>query len=567
MADLPEFLQFKRYRRGEPRPRRTMESRVDEEPAASGVVPPGDGPNNTPAPAALSTPETQPEPPGVPATRPRRVSSSSGMEQAVEGFLQKFAPKPDAPVEPEHGALAASVTELPTQPVPRIAEHAPEAFEPSRVPVTGKARALPAPGEMEANDARVRDLIGAAGGFDEAGAATGARERITDPTGRLEKQIEHERQHLAQDTNGRAKSGVKLAARMFLDNFPRGGLGAGVRGAVAGGVLGVADPASDERYGQQRRAAGYQRELAGVRANEKAGRDLEEQRASTRLKNEQADHWAQRPDADRRKALAAEGKAEQARIFRVLSSLKGQKLDPANPRHAKLIADADAAGIPVDPDSFNASKGNVVRYPRVDPANPSRTQVVERNLVTGEETVLGQAGYVAPRDASGMTAAEVKAAEDRDRAFGALQEHRAATLGLATDRLREQMLNGLSGRASREFTTATKGTFERRKQLDQDIEALRKRAASYLEDPKVAAQRIAEMERERDGLTERIEAERTKALGAMSGAPGSSTSGARPGRFSGQRMPRANLPAAAKSLGLSEQDAEALIVREGGVIY
>jgi hypothetical protein len=106
-----------------------------------------------------------------------------------------------------------------------------------------------------------------------------------------------------------------------------------------------------------------------------------------------------------------QAKMEQSRIFRTLTALKGQKLDPADPQVRKLQVDAERWGIPFDVESFNDSKGNLVRYTRTDPAHPEQTVMVERNVATGEETVLGQKGFQAPRNAEGMTAYEKKSVE------------------------------------------------------------------------------------------------------------------------------------------------------------
>lgn len=146
-----------------------------------------------------------------------------------------------------------------------------------------------------------------------------------------------------------------------------------------------------------------------------------------RLKNEQADYLDQKPEAEAAKREDARAKAEQARVLRVLSSLKGQRLDPNDPRVTQLRTDADRAGILFDVESFNSSRGNVVRYTRTDPEHPERTVEVERNVVTGEESVLGQRGFQATRNADGMTTAEVKSDEDRDRSYSALEHQRAVS--------------------------------------------------------------------------------------------------------------------------------------------
>lgn len=508
------------------------------------------------------------------ATRPRRATPLLTPEQSLNVVNSIASRRDDAPVPDERAAVADSITPQPTLPVPRLPGRAPGAFEPSRVPVIGKARSLPAPGEEEANDAGVRERMDASGGFDEGGGgATASRPRIADPTGRLDEQINYERQHPATDGNGWFKSLLKHGGQGFLEGLTRGGVPGAIMGGVGGAVAGAVDKSSDERYDQQRRVGRYQRQRGELVQREGEQLKLDDARAGVRLKNAQAGYAERRPDIDAAKADERRLKDERARIFRVLSSLKGQKLDPADPRVRQLQTDADRADVPFDVESFNNSKGNVVRYTRVDPEHPERTQEVERNVVTGEETVLGQRGYQATRGADGRTTAEVKTDEDRDRAYEATQEYRKQLLSMAGDRFQLALTNGLSAGAAREFNVATAGLQQRVGQIRTQIEGWRSKAKAFTVDPAEAERRIQELEAQADPLLQQIEDARTRALGQMSspGLPSTRTtpapSGGRTGRYAGQRMPRANLPAAAKALGLSESEAEALITREGGIVY
>jgi hypothetical protein len=190
--------------------------------------------------------------------------------------------------------------------------------------------------------------------------------------------------------------------------------------AGAGAVVGAVDPHAANRMRYNAEVARSDARLGQLRTQRKGELDAEHTQAET-------DYLRQRPGIEAGKRLDAQAKAEQSRIFRALGTLKGQKLDPANPRHAKLIADAEAAGIPIDAESFNNSKGNVIRYAKTDPEHPEQTVEVERNVVTGEETVLGQKGYQATRNAEGMTGAEVHTDADRDRAYAGLERERAVS--------------------------------------------------------------------------------------------------------------------------------------------
>ena len=309
----------------------------------------------------------------------------------------------------------------------RIAPAVP-AFDPALAEAPAPPASVEPTAKLEVSGAERRTLGPAPLPHNAKGEAVGSPEY--DDTGAPAVDLENYRRGLEgqrnpEDRDGRVKSGVKTAARMFLDTLTHGGsVGAGIRNAVVGGAYGAAVPNANERAGRDREIRRVEREQSRVQANQKAGLEAEGERASTRQKNAQASYYEQRPDIEAAKRTDAQAKAEQSRVFRVLSSLKGQKLYPADPRVRQLQADADRAGIPFDVESFNNSKGNVVRYVRTDPDRPEQTVEVERNVLTGAEQVLGQKGYQATRDASGMTTAEVKTDEDRDRGYNALERER-----------------------------------------------------------------------------------------------------------------------------------------------
>jgi hypothetical protein len=104
-----------------------------------------------------------------------------------------------------------------------------------------------------------------------------------------------------------------------------------------------------------------------------------------------------------------------------------EQLDPSNPRHAAFLAHLEERGVVIDPQEFNRTPGNVRSLTLVDREHPEQTRRILFNVVTGETTDAGQAGYVPPRDASGMTEAERRTDGDRDRGYNALERQRAVS--------------------------------------------------------------------------------------------------------------------------------------------
>lgn len=350
-----------------------------------------------------------------------------------------------------------------------------------------------------------------------------------------------------------------------------------VGGALGGAAVATADRKSADRIWKNRELAQVNSEIQNNTARQKDALSLEEQRARVRATNAQAGYYEHRPDLERDKSDALALDRKQKAVQREI----GQRLrdprpfDESDDYDADLAARAAELGVSMNRSGFgDAQKPFTIEV--LDPTDPQHIRKMRMQfdrgtrqwspVQAGGETVV--TNRVQPVGDDGQTPAQRGADADRDRAFEATQEYRKATLGLSTARLEEQMRNGLSGRAGREFTTATRGLFERRRQIESQITDYRKRAAAYTIDPADAQKRVQALEAERDGITSQIDAERGKALGAMSSAsPAASPRAGGSGRFAGRRMPRANLPAAARELGVSEAEAERIIKEQGGTVY
>jgi hypothetical protein len=316
--------------------------------------------------------------------------------------------------------------------------------------------------------------------------------------------------------------------------------------------------------------------VAADAAAEKAQREREQAAADIELKHSAAEWNRQRPAVAQTKAL------QDIIKFEIGNRLKDPRpFDPSNEDDSDLLSRARAYGVHISTGSFGDFK-NPFSIEVFDPDDPAHIRKVRmaHDRATGTWTpVTGEGGKplvtnrVQPVGDDGLTPAQRNADADRDTARENTQEYRRALLGLSSDRLHLQMSNGLGAQAKRAFDLKTKGLFEQRRQLETQINALRTRAAKREISPAELERRTSELQGKVDGLTGQIDGARSEALGSMSTAPGSlpvfnnAPAVPRAGRYTGQRMPKANLPAAAKALGMSEPEAKAYIEREGGVIY
>lgn len=267
-------------------------------------------------------------------------------------------------------------------------------------------------------------------GMPSAAGESTQRERIHDQRSFLRRRIDEiEAAPVSVNTNSRFKGFLKSAGYGALRGIaanPQNPLAGAVGGAVGAGVVGAVDKTTDERMGEGFAADRMRGRLAAMNARESEDLKLQEQRADVRYRNAAAGYAEARPEIEAAKQREREHNRRVSEVFRKLNLWKGRRLDPdKNPRHARLLEEAAELGIEFDADSWNDSKGNVVRFTRTDPEHPEQKEVVERNVVTGQETVLGGGGFQATRNSEGMTAAEVKSDEDRDRGFNALQQQRA----------------------------------------------------------------------------------------------------------------------------------------------
>lgn len=239
----------------------------------------------------------------------------------------------------------------------------------------------------------------------------------------------------------RVKDALKLAlvgAGVGAQGASGGGGGATIGGAAGGALRGLITGAVDKnavaRMEQQNEIAARRRQ---------AGDDLDQdsQRAKNRLMNAQADDAAARPAEEQAKRDAQAFKEGQSRVlstFRLLKS-QGVKLDPSNPQHAQLLADAAQYGVSgVDVDAWNDGKSNLINFDRIDPDNPTQRERVSHNVATGETSSLGQSGYVAPIHANTeMTANQEHADADRDAARKDLERQRGVQNDLARVRVNQ----------------------------------------------------------------------------------------------------------------------------------
>jgi hypothetical protein len=359
----------------------------------------------------------------APMTRPRSVN-------ALPAAL-----RPDQPIEAPDATLGTSVDTLPTKPLPPT---------------------LP---EMA--------------GVDESGA-TEERPRFADPTGRLEKQIEYENENPAKDRNGRLKSVFKEMALNTLQGLALGGLPGAVRGAIVGGAEGAFHPAIDEERAQQGRTYEWQRQLSNLRADEKQGLDADAERARTDQTKANTNWLNARPGIEQEKIDAKAMKDEQAAVLRNLGQLKGQKIDPSNPAHAAFLARAERAKVFIDPTAWNNSKGNLATVTLTDPDDPTKTQTINYNKLTGEQQVVGQKGFQQPVGENGMTAAQTHNAQHQDDSLADLERQRGVQNELARVRVNQgaQRIDLAQASQDHRFSQDT------RKELG-DAEKLRTEAERY----------------------------------------------------------------------------------------
>jgi hypothetical protein len=330
--------------------------------------------------------------------------------------------------------------------------------------------------------------------------------------------------------------------------------GAGVGLAYGGAVPNITE--RDWRDREKIKAAGLEKQEVDRR---KEALNAEETRAGVRLKNAQA------TDLETQKPLRDAAKFEDQQKRALLAELgKMPMVDPA--KNAVFLAKwKKLYGEDFNVEAWNNKKGNfIIRGLITDPAKPQEKHDIAINLGTGEQRDLGISGYTPPLDAQGMSENQRRSDSDRDDTRDNTENFRAQMLGLSTARLQESMLNGLTGRAAKTFSTKTTGLFAERGRLETQINGYRTRASKREISPAESERRIAELQKKVDEITGRIDDARSEAVGEMGGASRPrSASGPVSESYAGKRISRSKLPEAAKRLGVSVDEAERRI-KAGG---
>jgi hypothetical protein len=422
-----------------------------------------------------SDPATNPNP-VAPTTRPRRASAEMPADASAPGI--------------EYDPAAAA-----TRPQRATPMQTPPSVQPAQ---TG---AQPPPGVE----------------YDETQSAT--RPRWSDP-------VNEEGEHNAalRDAADAPQDGWKRVVMPLFHGFLNGG----VPGAVLGAVEGAVDSRAANRIKYGRRVAQSDARLGGLRARRKEGLEAEETRAGVRLKNSQAGYYEQRPDIEAGKAKAQELKANQQLIQKeiALRLKEPRPFDPENRDDADLFNRASAVGVHVQTGAFGDYK-NPFTLEVDDPTDPSGTRRTRVVIPRGGGTpapIMGEDGKpivtkrVEQRDERGVPVSKVEQMENT-------QEYRAQLLGLSSARLQESMLNGLTGRAAKTFSTKTAGLFAERGRLETQINGYRTRASKREMSPAESERRIAELQKKVDEITGQIDDARSEAVGEMGGASRSRRAG------------------------------------------
>jgi hypothetical protein len=341
-----------------------------------------------------------------PAVRPRRAVTLNPDEARSGSAAQRLAmPDPSAPADSTPSpTLAAEPSPRPLTPYVDTPAEFVEVGD--KVPVTGRPKAgnMPAPGEEDANDALVRARLShyptAPGpgeemppGFD--GETTAMRPRWSSELNKETERNLAERQAVEhpEERHGWKDKVLPLVARGFLAGMGRGGIGGGIGGAVTGAITGAVDPRAASRAAHRADLAGSDARLDQLRGQRKD--DLAA--AQTEAQNE---WYRQRPDIERLKLDAQGLQRERQNVLAQIRTRKGSPFTPDDP----LLAQAEKLGMHFSADELNNAASNNVSVTLVDPEHPEQMRRAMLNKATGARTDVGQAGYVPPVGADGMTA-------------------------------------------------------------------------------------------------------------------------------------------------------------------
>jgi hypothetical protein len=290
--------------------------------------------------------------------------------------------------------------------------------------------------------------------------------------------------------------------------------------AGAGAAVGAVDPRAANRlkYGSQ---------LGRSDSRLSTLRERRKEDLSARQQQAQIGWWEARPGLEGKKLDAQAVKLQQDALQREIGNRlhDPSPFDPNDPYDAGLAERAQAAGVNFSQGAFGDRK-NPATLEVIDPNDPTGTR--KTRLVYDREggtwaplTADGrpvQTGYVQPVGEDGLTEAQRRTDADRDTARENTESYRKNLLGLSTAKLEEQMRNGISGRAARDFNLKTRGLFDRRRQLESQIQGYNTRAAKAEISGAERDRRVSELRAELEKVTQQVDDARSEALGAMGAA-------------------------------------------------
>lgn len=400
------------------------------------------------------------------------------------------------------------------------------------------------------------------------------RARVAAPVDWLRKKLGEESARQPADRNGGWKSAVLSALITGADALGQSGdwrtaLAAAGTGAVVGGI----DKSFDESLRHRRYVEKLQKEYEGEVAREGDRLKAEGARADIDVKTANAAWVRERPDLEREKLTSAQLDRKQKAVQREIAQrLRDPRPFDENDAYDSDLAErAAAAGVSMNRAGFgDAQKPFTIEA--LDPMDPQHIRKVRLQfdratrqwapVQTEGETVV--TNRVQPVGDDGRTPDQRERDADRDAARANTEAYRKQLLGLSTRRLRQQMTNGLDAAATRRFNVETEGLFERRRQIEGQIQTWNTRAAKAEISGAERDRRTAELVAERDGITAKIETARGAALGATSAAPPAPTAPA--GRVSRKNFGqvRKQNPSLA---GKSDAEVEAALKAQGIDVY
>lgn len=358
----------------------------------------------------------------------------------------------------------------------------------------------------------------------------------------------------------------KGSTKNLLLQLGLGFLRGGLPGVAAGGLQYALDPAATDR-------AQMQRDMGQTEGAVEL--DLNRQRIDSQMAEQQA-----RLEVLKRKPIEDAQKAAELERDNLRQVYNAQPyFDPdKNPQHKAIADRARALGLTLpsrdekDDSQLEWVNGSLQRVSRSGrrPAT-SATDATGQALVRQTDVPVVEEGLsVTPGQALSYRGQLAQ----RDAARADLAGQRGATAGAATARMQEAQTAADAYQKQLDEldkSAASITTYEPVTTLDKETGTqvvVKNPTGGVAYTNTKSAERLQyeqarrDLEQKRDAAL--AEARRAQAEAKSTYVPSIQREG---GRYAGQRIPRANLPEAAKRLGKSLEETEALLKREGATIY